>query len=293
MARQRVNPEFSRFLNPLLLALRSLGRSGRPAEVCEHIAKSLNLGSDELDAVLKNGQSRFENQVAWARYYLAQRGFIDSSQYGVWRLTEKGQVANLSGADTSEILITVRDENRQKRNKRKAAAAEETDEDETSAPSIRAARSDHRDELTELLRALPPEGFERFCQQLLRAAGFQEVLVTGRTGDGGIDGKGILQMNLLVSVKVLFQCKRYSGSVGAPEIRDFQGALRGRADKGLFLTTGTFTTDARKEATRDGADPIELIDLNRLIDHCEELQFGLHPQTAYVIDDSFFHDFRD
>lgn len=154
-----------------------------------------------------------------------------------------------------------------------------------------AARTDHREELTNILYSLSPEGFERLCQRLLREAGFQEVTVTGRSGDGGIDGKGILQVSPLVSFKVLFQCKRYQGTVGASQIRDFQGAMRGRADKGIFLTTGNFSSDARKEATRDGADPVELIDLNKMLELFEALELGLSKQVSYSIDEGFFDEF--
>ncbi|MCD8489255.1 MAG: restriction endonuclease [Desertifilum sp.] len=129
------------------------------------------------------------------------------------------------------------------------------------------------------------------CQRLLRESGFQQVEVTGRTGDGGIDGKGILQINLLISIPVLFQCKRYNGSVGASQIRDFRGATMGRADKGIFITTGTFTVEARREAVRDGVPPIELVDGNKLIEMFENLELGLIPKTVYEIDSSFFEAF--
>jgi restriction system protein len=127
--------------------------------------------------------------------------------------------------------------------------------------------------------SLPPQGFERFCQRLLRESGFQQVKVTGRSGDGGIDGIGVLQINAFVSFKVLFQCKRYAGSVGSPQVRDFRGAMAGRADTGLILTTGTFTLDAKSEAVRDGVAPIELVD-------------GLIPRTSYEVDERFFDEFK-
>jgi restriction system protein len=116
------------------------------------------------------------------------------------------------------------------------------------------------DELIKLLLKLPPAGFERLSQRLLREAGFIQVVVTGRAGDGGIDGYGTLQVKPLVSFKVLFQCKRYTGSVSPSQVRDFRGAMSGRADKGIILSTGTFTAEARREASRDGAPPVELID---------------------------------
>ena len=107
---------------------------------------------------------------------------------------------------------------------------------------------------------MSPDAFERLVQRILRESGFSQVEVTGKTGDGGIDGKGIFKIADLISFNVLFQCKKWQGSVSASHIRDFRGALQGRADKGLFVTTGNFTRDAIKEASRDGATPLDLLD---------------------------------
>lgn len=147
--------------------------------------------------------------------------------------------------------------------------------------------------LLAMILALPPAGFERLCQRLLREADFEKVEVTGQSGDGGIDGIGILRINHFVSLKVLFQCKKYSGSVSSRHIRDFRGAMLGRAEKGLILTTGTFTRDARDEARRDGAPPIELVDGSALIALMKQLQLGLQEQTTWTIDHRFFDQFRD
>ena len=140
--------------------------------------------------------------------------------------------------------------------------------------------------------SLSASGFERLCQRLLRESGFESVTVTGRSGDGGLDGIGVLQVNAFVSFKVLFQCKRYIGSVAPSQVRDFRGAMMGRADKGIILTTGTFTSDAKKEAVRDGVPPIELVDGEKLLDMFETLELGLKPKKAYEIDEKFFDDFK-
>lgn len=118
------------------------------------------------------------------------------------------------------------------------------------------------------------------------------MLVTGRSGDNGIDGEGILEVNPFVTFKVLFQCKRYRGSVGAPVIRDFRGAMLGRADKGIILTTGNFTQDARREARRDGAPPVELVDGDKLVEMFEKLELGLIPRITFDVDQKFFDEFR-
>ena len=116
-------------------------------------------------------------------------------------------------------------------------------------------------------------------------------MVTGRSGDGGIDGVGILEVNPLVGFKALFQCKRYAGSVSCGAVRDFRGAMVGRADKGIILTTGSFTSDACKEAVRDGVSPIELVDGEKLVDMLESLELGLKPVSAYRVDEAFFDEF--
>ena len=138
---------------------------------------------------------------------------------------------------------------------------------------------------------MSPNSFERLCQRFLRESGFQQVEVTGKSGDGGIDGRGLLQVNPLMSIHVLFQCKRYSGSVGSEAIRNFRGAMTGRTDKGIFITTGTFTEEAKREALREGAPPIELVDADKLVTMFERLELGLKPEVVYQIDEEFFKEF--
>ena len=152
--------------------------------------------------------------------------------------------------------------------------------------------TDYKVDFLNKLKSLSPAGFERICQRLLRESGFAQVKVTGKSGDGGIDGNGILEVNPFVSFNVLFQCKRYQGSVSPSQIRDFRGAMMGRADKGIFLTTGSFTLDAKKEARRDGVPPIEIIDGEKLVEMFERLDLGLKPIKTYEIDFSFFEEYE-
>jgi len=221
----------------------------------------------------------------WARFYLAKAGYIDSSQRGVWTLTEKGRLlGTVSPDDIRSLLRNVSAQTK--------SESEEGPESANRPDEIAPTTSNYRDELARTLQSLPAAGFERFCQRLLRESGFQEVTVTGRSGDGGIDGIGILQVNALVSFKVLFQCKKYSGSVSPSHVRDFRGAMTGRADKGIILTTGTFTSEARKEAIRDGAPSIELVDGEKLAEMLERLELGLKPRQAYELDSAFFDEFK-
>jgi restriction system protein len=282
-------PQFVRYFGPILDALRTLGGSGAPSEVVEQVSRDLNVSDDVQTALLPSGTPRFPNQVAWARFYLAREGFLDASKRGVWSLTEKGRSVVLSPDQAHALFLKWSRIFAEERKRRQ----EEQPEPEEAAPSdASAAAGGYRDELLALLLALPPDGFERLSQRLLRESGFVQVVVSGRSGDGGIDGYGTLQVNPLVSFKVLFQCKRYAKSVSASQVRDFRGAMQGRADKGIILTTGTFTSDARREASRDGVPPIELVDGEKLVNMFVDLELGLKPVTAYQIDAAFFDEFQ-
>ncbi|MDQ3660613.1 MAG: restriction endonuclease [Actinomycetota bacterium] len=269
-----------------------MGGSGRPAEVRELVAEVLALPSEVLDEELTSGSSRFENQVAWARFYLAKAGYIDSSKRGVWALTEKGLAAGVMGHDQAlHLYKTIHGGFAGK----PTGPAVDSGESDAFAPeeaeTAETLRANWRQTLIELVQSLPSDGFERLCQRLLREAGFEQVTVTGRSGDGGLDGVGMLQVNPFVSFRVLFQCKRYSGSVSPSQVRDFRGAMQGRADKGIILTTGTFTSEARKEAIRDGVPAIELVDRDKLIEMFERLELGLRQRIAFEVDTSFFDQF--
>lgn len=288
-AKNSEGTKFLRYFGPLLDALRKLGGSGRPDEVVEQIATDMRLSDDEQNDIVPSGGSRLKTNVAWARFYLVREGLLDSSKRGIWSLTEKGRTAHLTVEQAGEIFarwVKVFDQQRKSKNNQSEPIAEQVAEATGAAPN------DYRVEALQVLLSLPPAGFERLAQRILREAGFTQVTVTGQSGDGGIDGYGTLQINDLVSFKVLFQCKRYTKSVSSPEVRDFRGAMAGRADKGIVITTGTFTAEAKKEASRDGVPPIELIDGERLIDMLENLEIGLKPVTTYEVDHGFFTEFR-
>ncbi|MDQ3304100.1 MAG: restriction endonuclease [Actinomycetota bacterium] len=283
-------PRFVRYFGPVLTALRGLGNSGTPTEVREAVAQNLELSDGELNAQLSSGTSRFDNQVAWARFYLAKADYIDASERGVWRLTEIGKQAEL---DHDAALAVFREV--QQRFQVNRTVGEETPEiEEADAPyeEDSSGPDDHRQVLLKRIKSLSPPGFERLCQRLLRESGFQHVEVTGRSSDGGIDGVGILRVNPLMSFRVLFQCKRYSNAIVPSQMRDFRGAITGRVDKGIFITTSTFTVEARREANRDGVPPIELVDAEKLASMFEELRLGLVPRIVYELDKEFFDEFE-
>lgn len=284
--------EFATYMNPLISALRELGGSALPDEVCNTIAETLKLSDDILDKQLKNGESRFKNQVHWARFYLVKTGYLDSSKRGVWTLTEKGQNApEFTEDQLREIIQEVQFKTAKPKTDKVIHDSQDITDD--SIATILESDINSREHLLNILKSLSPSGFERICQRLLREAGFEKVEVTGRSGDGGIDGNGVLQLNSFVSFQVLFQCKRYEGNVTASQVRDFRGAMMGRAEKGIILSTGRFTADAKREATRDGVQPIELVDGDKLVEMFEQLELGMVPRTVYEVDETFFEPFKE
>ena len=277
-----VRARFGRYILPVLDALRALGGSARPGEVYDWIARTLGVTDAERDVQNKSGVSRFENDVAWARHYLVKDSLLDS-KWGVWSLTEAGRKAvKLSDDQINDLMRRVQamTGNARTTNAALAVASDDgEDAEDLVAPTEDKASivgtTNYREATLELLRGLSPSGFERLCQRILREAGFQQVKVTGRSGDGGIDGLGVLQVNPFVSFKVLFQAKRYQGSVGPGQVRDFRGAMMGCADKGIIITTGTFSADAQDEAVRDGVPPIEAGGRSRTYPTADTTEFGL------------------
>ncbi len=289
-------PGWRDLMNPVLNGLRSLGGSARPGEVNDWIVATLEIPDDLVGQENQNKVPTLYNRVAWARFYLAKAGYVDSSQRGVWALTEKGADAGNLGDDQITVLLReVQQATRQASEEdgnnaliTYPPAGPESD-DEALEPSL----GGHRERVKVLLRGMSPSGFERFCQRLLREAGFERVEVTGKSGDEGIDGRGVLRVNPLASFNVVFQCKRYKGTVGSPEVRNFRGAMEGRADRGLLLTPSQFSRDAEREAARDGVMPIELVDGDGILDLLEQLQLGLSPVSTFNIDPGFFEPFMD
>ncbi len=295
MSGSRVS-QFDRFMPPLLAVLQGLGGSARAEEATELVATALSVPDEVLDEVTAGGINRFYNRVAWARFYLVKSGYMDGSKRGVWSLTDKGLSSPpLTEAESARLVKEVRTGfgSAPGLQREESSTGEVATGDETPEAAEGLAAANWRDNLLGLIRGLPPSGFERLCQRLLRESGFAHVSVTGKTNDGGIDGVGVLHVNPFVSFKVLFQCKRYTGSVSSAQVRDFRGSMQGRADKGIIMTTGTFTSEARKESIREGVPPIELVDQEKLLEMFKSLELGLRQTVAYELDAGFFEQFRN
>jgi restriction system protein len=279
-------PTYDQLMNPLLSALRKLGGSASIDEMYEEVVEEQGF-SEEALAVLQNpektNQTKIGYRLAWARTYLKKVGYLENSARGVWAITEKAR--SVDSIDPKAVVSQVRQNDELSQRDSKDDFERVVDSEKPDEVLV------WRERLHKLLiDEMSPDAFERLTQRMLRESGFIHVEVTGRTGDGGIDGKGIARINGLMSFHIAFQCKKYKGSVGAPEIRDFRGATVGRADRGLFITTGSFTKAAIEEANRDGVAPIDLIDGEQLADKLKELSLGVKTELVEkvsVVDDWF------
>lgn len=273
-------PPYTELFNPLLSALRRLGGSASIAELDEEVIKGLGLTEEEIATPHGQRDTEIEYRLAWARTYLKGYGVITNSARGIWALTSQGQTIQV--VNPTAVVQTVRTKSRPGRKQKVSDENESSVDASGDATSIEVVADaeavlerNWRDELQATLLILSPAAFERLCQRLLRESGFVEVRVTGRTGDGGIDGVGVVRLGGLLGFPILFQCKRYQGSVSSSTVRDFRGAMIGRADRGLIITTGTFSRDAKAEAIRDGAPPVDLLDGEQLLDKLKELRLGV------------------
>lgn len=263
-------PSFNELMIPTLKALKALGGSGSIEEISERVAEIANINEKALAIPhTKDGmRSEVDYRLAWARTYLRSYGLIENSSRGIWAMADND--INPDTLNANEIVKAVRAENKK--------TEKDTPSPDDSMDTVVDHESDELDwkeKLLKVLQKIEAPAFERLSQRMLRESGFVQVEVTGRSGDGGIDGKGIVRLNGFLSFHVLFQCKRYAGTVEPKHIRDFRGAMQGRADKGLFFTTGKFTREAIKEATRDGASPIDLIDGDLLCEKLKEFKLGV------------------
>ena len=277
-------------MNPTMRAVERLGGSGSIFEIDNEVISELQLPDEVVNQPHgETGQTELKYRLRWARTNLKGQGFLSNPHKGVWALTPDGEKALPDNIEEGRNHASC---------KSKASVIDTADfgpEDDGSANvEIENAEDKWREDLRAILQEMNPTAFERLCRLLLRASGFIDVQVIGRSGDGGIDGRGIIRLAGLISFPVLFQCKRYSGNntVSPSQVREFRGAMMGRAEKGLIITTGGFTQAAEVEATRDGAPPIDLIDGDQLIETLKELRIGLDVEPRQVelvsIDADFF-----
>ncbi len=268
-------PKYDELFNAVLRAIKNLGGSASNSEIVDETAKIMDLSEDELSLTEPNKSvTQFEYRSAWTRSYLKDFGAIVNSTRGIWSITEDGK--KMGELNPEEVKRVAR-LNSKKRKKAKSDNLCNTENED--AQEIENWKGD----LLNILQSMQPDAFERLCQRLLRESGFEKVQVTGKTGDGGIDGVGNIKIGGLLSFPIIFQCKRYKGIVSPSVIRDFRGAMIGRADRGLIITTGSFSKNAKEEASRDGAPPIDLVNGDALIEKLKELNLGVTIATVEQI----------
>lgn len=271
-------PKYDDLFNPLLKAMHELGGSASVVETEEKVADILGLTDKDINEIHQGNRTKLSYRLAWARNYLKRYELLDNSSRGVWALTSKGQ---------STLSVNKQDVNKFVKNIDVSTKKIEYHEDESSD------LEKWKDDLLDVIKAISPADFERLCQRILREAGFVQVKVMGKSGDGGIDGIGMIKIAGFLTFRVIFQCKRYQGNVTSQQIREFKGTMVGRADKGLFITTGRFTRDAKDEAIRDGSTPIDLVDGRELVEKMKELGLGINIKTEETIeiDKEWFKEF--
>ena len=284
-------PTYSDLMYPTLVAVKQLGGSAAIAELEETVPQIARVSDQQLavefpESSAKQGQSKVVNRLHWARTYLKKIGALENSNRGVWTITLKG--LDFLAMDQSSADKALKQADNAVRTEMRKAKAGDVAESEADGD---VETDDWRDTLLTATKAMDPAAFERLSMRVLREAGFRNVEVLGRSGDGGIDGVGVYKLSL-VSFPTYFQSKRYAGSVSASVVRDFRGAMSGRGEKGLVISTGTFTPAAKAEATRDGAPPVDLVGGDDLCDLLKEYGLGVYVQKRVVeditVDEGFF-----
>lgn len=283
------SPTQLELVEPTFSALVELGGSATISEIYERVVAMLNLPDSVIDEPHKGNasqQTELEYQLAWARTRLKNYGAISNSKRGVWMITpEFADKASISRSDVTEHIKKTKLAGKTDAEAEKILNDGDPTDDGIDAPE---ELEPWKTDLADTLHNMNPYAFERLAMLLLRECGFSQVRVTKKSGDGGIDGTGKLRINGIFSFNVAFQCKRYTGSVSAGDIRDFRGSLTTDIEKGIFITTGTFTRAAREEASNAGKQQIDLIDGTEFIGKLIEYRLGVTEKTIYEVDKTFF-----
>lgn len=274
-------PNYAQLIEYTFLALKELGGSGKNNEINDKVAELMNLSEDILDVPHLNSSSMSEvhYRCAWARTLLKNHGAIENSARSVWSITASFTSVNKVDGEYIE-------KNCKKPIKNNKEFAEI--QMEIAGVEIPEEVKSWRRKLQGVIQNMDPYGFERLTQRLLRECGFSQVEVTKKSGDCGIDGTGKLKINGIFSFNIAFQCKRYHGVVGAGDIRDFRGSLDNNIEKGVFITTGSFSKAAIDEASTPSKKQIDLIDGEEFITKLAEFGIGVREVKDYEIDEDFF-----
>ena len=290
--------EFVKWIGPILDALKALGGSATPKEITHWIGEKYKISDDILnERYEKSGVLKFQNQLAWARQYLVWEELLASSKHGIWTLSNKGWVTKLNETQAHDIFlkwVKVFQELRETKplNSIESEAEKIIQIQEESEPEN--SKSNLKLSLIEILQNLSPTGFEHLCGRLLREYDFENIEITQRSHDGGIDGFATLKLNPFVNLSVYFQCKRYQGTVPTEKVQAFIGVMetnKRSVEKGLLITTGSFAKAALEiEKTNI---KLELIDGDKLVEMFEKVELGVTPKTIYEPNMTFFEQYHD
>lgn len=288
-------PKHNDLFWPVVLALRQLDGSADNDHLVEKVSELLAL-PDELTAIPhKSGpQSEIGYRIAWSKTWLKWGGMLDNPERGVWVLTELGRRASENEVNSVSKRLRAESAARGKPEPAKPKLVGEAAEEAPASEELDAyASDDWQTALLSVIKAMPASGFERLVRLLLLRLGFSHVEVVGRSGDGGIDLLGVVKINNVLSFRVLAQCKRYKDSVGPADMRNFRGAMQGRTDKGIFVTSGRFTREAKTEASRDGVPTIDLVDGEALAKLLKDLKMGVDTEMIerVTVQQQFFSGF--
>lgn len=287
-------PTYDQLIEPCYLAIKALGDSASNEEIYDEVVRQLSLPESVLEVQQPNhgGMTKVAYNLAWARTYLKKFGAIVNTARSIWAITS--EYSDVKKVDAQTVVEFVRNLEAQSINKKVKQEQKQTSKtSDVSVDEEPEEISSWRVRMLEILQNMNPYGFERFVQLLLRNCGIDNVEVTKKSGDGGIDGTGQYKLSGIFSFKLAFQCKRYSGNVGSGEIRDFRGSLSTDIEKAIFVTTGSFSPAAKNEAKAPGKKPIDLMDGEMLIDKIAELKLGVSPKTVYEIDDKFYAQYNE
>jgi len=288
--KKHICPGYTYFLNPTLKAVDELGGSGTNEEICGTIISDLKLSDEIVDEMHPGStvETELEYQLAWARTYLRISGYLESGKRCVWSLSSAGQEAVRNGGVDEKALIKAV-------NRATAAKRKKGDEKSDSNNEDGLKESENqtwKERLGEILHSMDPYAFERLTQYLLRECGFNDVRVTKKSGDGGLDGTATLKLEGIFSFHVAFQCKRYQGVVGSEIVRNFRGSLDQNIEKGVLITTGKFSKSAIEEAVAPSKKQIDLMDGDEFMNKLAECGIGLEERKDYIIDEKFYADWK-
>jgi len=298
-------PDFQSCMLPFLRHLAD-GAEHTPRDTEDAIAIHFKLTAQELSALLPSGQMTvFKSRVGWARTYIKKAGLLDSPKRGVYVITKRGQdvlaqnptAINIKFLEQYPEFITFQNASTPKRDGEVQTIPlrqEETPPAEAIELAHQELRNQLADDLLGRILECSPAFFENLVVELLVKMGYggsrrDAGERVGQSGDGGIDG--IIKEDRLGLDTIFIQAKRWQGTVGRPEIQKFVGALQGqRARKGVFITTSTYTQDAKSYAENIDTKVV-LIDGQRLAGLMIDFDVGVAQSATYVlkkIDSDYF-----